>query len=468
MKKQFTANVLSFPPIENFVYWKGFPVVLQLLVLVGLLVVPFIGFGIGLGQSPKELLILRKTNLTSLLIWGLWWPSMVIVMILFGRVWCTICPLELANRSSGFIARRIGYRRARIGRWLRHGWAILLIYIVLQVLVAVFSIHRVPHYAAFLPPGLLLLGLATGFIFKESRAFCKILCPAGALLSVYGRYTPIQIDIKSPEVCKECRTKDCVANRNRYKFDAASCPTLIQPFKRKQGDACINCFQCAKVCPHENVGFGITRAVASSRVRRNLRPYEAVFVLAVAGFVTYEIAGEVKWVKDVFLAVPHYVAAWLPPMNFGWLKAIWMLLVFPLVIWSLAGTGAFVLGYRGRIRDLAIHMATGAAVVVAVMHLAKGLAKLSSWSLYLPLALKDPFGVDTAKAIINKSMPQPGSIVSLEFLGWIMIPSLLFAAWKSREWITVSCGDGPGAARVGILVPCILYLPILLAWIGVY
>ncbi|MFC1835694.1 4Fe-4S binding protein [Thermodesulfobacteriota bacterium] len=393
---------------------------------------------------------------------------MVIVMILFGRVWCTICSLELVSRGSDFIARKIGYRRMRIGRWLRHGWAILLVYIVLQFFVAVLSIHRVPHYAALLPLALLLLPLVTGLIFNEPRAFCKIFCPAGALLSVYGRYTPVQIDIEDPELCKQCRTKDCAANRNRYKFDARSCPSLIPPFKRKQGDGCIDCFQCAKVCPYENVGFGVTPAESSSRVPRRLKPYEAVFVLIVAGFVTYEIAGEVKWVKHIFLAVPYHVEALLPPMNFGWLKAIWMLLVFPLIVWSLAGTCAFVLGYRGRMGDLAIDMATGSALVVAVMHLAKGLAKLSSWSLYLPLALKDPLGVETAKAIINKSLPQPGSIVSLEILGWIMIPSLMFAAWKSREWVTISCRENPRAARVGIFIPCVLYLAILLAWIGLY
>jgi hypothetical protein len=188
----------------------------------------------------------------------------------------------------------------------------------------------------------------------------------------------------------------------------------------------------------------------------------------IAGFVTYEIAGEVKWVKEVFLSAPHYAAAFLPPMNFGWLKATWMLFVFPLLIWSLAGMSAFLLGYRGNIRDLAIDMATGSALVVAVMHLAKGLAKLSSWGLYLPLALKEPSGVDAAEAIINRSMPQPGSIVSLEFLGWIMILALLFAARKSVKWINVTCSESPEAARMGILVPFILYLAIQLAWIGVY
>ena len=392
MDNRFWVDLLSWSWIRRLVYWKWFPVILQLLVLAGLVVVPLYGVGIGLDEKPEELLILRKTNLTSLLIWGLWWPSMIIVMLLFGRVWCTVCSLELANRVSGFVAGKAGYRRAGIGRWLRHGWGILLIYLGLQILVAVLSVHRIPYYAALLPPTLLAMALATGLIFRESHAFCKIFCPAVALLSVYGRYTPIQMDIKDPEVCDACRTKDCVAPRNRDKFDARSCPTLIQPFKREQGDGCIDCFQCAKVCPYDNVGFGATRENAFSRVPRGLRPYEAVFVLMVAGFVTYEIAGELQWVKEVFLAGPHYVATLLPPMNFGWLKVLWMLVVFPVAMYTLAGVLAFSLGYRGQVRNLAIVMATASAPVVAIMHVAKGLAKLSSWGLYLPLAAKETFG----------------------------------------------------------------------------
>ncbi|MFC1835693.1 hypothetical protein ACFL2Q_13315 [Thermodesulfobacteriota bacterium] len=49
MKKRFSANVLSFLPVKKIVYWKGFPIILQLLVLAGLLVVPLFGLGIGLG-----------------------------------------------------------------------------------------------------------------------------------------------------------------------------------------------------------------------------------------------------------------------------------------------------------------------------------------------------------------------------------------------------------------------------------
>jgi len=84
----------------------------------------------------------------------------------------------------------------------------------------------------------------------------------------------IALDIQEPGVCKSCRTKDCVAQKNRYRFDKRGCPSLLQPFNRKQSDGCVLCFQCAKVCPYGNLGFGLLRGEASSRKHRLLRPFE--------------------------------------------------------------------------------------------------------------------------------------------------------------------------------------------------
>jgi hypothetical protein len=102
-----------------------FPVILQagMLVLLGLLALN--GLGLGLGMSSEELMAFRKANLTTLVVWGLWWPGMIAVALVFGRAWCTVCPLELVNRAGDAIARAVGWPRARLGRLLRAGWMIV-------------------------------------------------------------------------------------------------------------------------------------------------------------------------------------------------------------------------------------------------------------------------------------------------------------------------------------------------------
>ena len=58
-----------------------FPVILQagMLALVGLLALN--GLGLGSGMSSEEFMPFRKTHLTTLVVWGLWWPGMIAVAL---------------------------------------------------------------------------------------------------------------------------------------------------------------------------------------------------------------------------------------------------------------------------------------------------------------------------------------------------------------------------------------------------
>jgi hypothetical protein len=188
--------------------------------------------------------------------------------------------------------------------------------------------------------------------------------------------------------------------------------------------------------------------------------------MIVAGFVTYEIAAEVPWVDRVFLSVPNYVGSLLPTVSSGVIQAAWMLLVFPGALWGLAGLVAVGLGYSGRIKELAIAMATGAAPAVASMHFAKALAKLSSWGPYLPLSLQDPYGQATLQSILSKAVAKPGAIVSIHSLGMVLVVTLLLMAWHHWSKIEQTDFSDLKYAGLGALLTVALYGGIILTWIG--
>jgi ferredoxin len=462
--RQFIWNPLLSSPVRKFIQQASFPLALQIMALVGVGALAINGWGVGLTESSQELMTLRKTNLTTLFVWGLWWPGMIALALLGGRLWCTVCPMELVNRLADNAARRFGWPRAKLGRWLKAGWLIVLIYLALQILVAGFSIHRVPHYTSLMLFVLFGTAFFTGLLFRESRSFCKAFCPAGALLSVYGRYTPIQIDVQDPGVCGQCRSKDCVAQKNRYKLDKRSCPSLLQPFRRKQSDGCVLCFQCSKVCPYENVGFGIVRDTASSRRHRALKPFEALFVLLAAGFVAHEVDGEVKWLDEIFHTVPKMLHGHLPSIGFEWFEGLWFLVLFPLLLWSVSAGLAYLFGFRSGWKKLLIAAVTGAAPVVAVAHLAKAAAKISSWSGFLPLAIADPRGLETFNRLSSRVLPLPDPILSLPILGWIMLLALLLVFWRGWGWAREAAGESLISARMGLVTVTVFYASVLILW----
>ncbi len=463
-KRQFQLNVLSSTAIRHVVFPAYFPVALQIMALAGILFLVVNGWGIGLDQSEQQIMTLRKTNLTTLFVWGLWWPGMIAVALLAGRAWCTVCPMELVNRIGHAVGRVLGLHRPMLGPWLRRGWFVVVAYLLLQLLVAGMSIHRVPHYTSLMLIVLMTMALVSGLYYREERSFCKAFCPAKALLSVYGRFTPVQLDVSDRETCEHCKTRDCVDAQKRDRFNIRACPSLVRPYDRRKGDECVLCLQCAKVCPHGNVGFGWASKEATSRQHVLLRPFEALFVFFAAGFVAHEVIGETKPVDEWFHYVPKMLNGLVPSLDFGWFEAGWFLLIFPVLLGILATGLARILGYHGTWRDLFIGAATGAAPVVAIAHLAKAAAKLSSWGGFLPMALRDPAGIESLHRIGDKTIAAPTPILALSLLGWALLLALLAISWRNRKWLQESALERLPAAYAGFAVSLCAYACMLLAW----
>ena len=95
---RFSFDLLAWRPVRALVASRGFPLTLQVIALAAVVFLVVNGLGRGLGMRADELMTFRKTNLTTLVVWGLWWPGMIAMALLLGRAWCTVCPMELVNR----------------------------------------------------------------------------------------------------------------------------------------------------------------------------------------------------------------------------------------------------------------------------------------------------------------------------------------------------------------------------------
>jgi len=437
---------------------------LQIVALLVSAVLAVNGLGLGTDLSAADLKLFRKTNLTTLVVWGLWWPGMIAAALVLGRAWCTVCPMELVNRIGDAAARATGLPRVTMGRWLRAGWLTLALYLVMQLLVAGVSIHRVPHFTAILLIALFSLALLTGLVFRQPRSFCTAFCPAAALLSVYGRFTQLQLSKRDPAVCDGCVNLDCVREENRHRLDSRSCPSMLRPYRRRPSDGCVLCLQCVKVCPHDNMGFGVVAEDAPVRQKALLRPYEAGFVMVALGFVVHEVIGEVKWIDAYFHVPPEWMADLVPVLPFGWFEALWFLVLFPLVVWALVAAMSWLAGHRAGWRPLLLAAATGAAPLIGVAHLAKAAAKVSSWSVFLPGSLLDPRGGETFQQIRSGVLDAPSGLLSLSLLGWVMLVLSLVIAWRTWHWASQLRPGLLAAARSGVLTSWFLFGFVLAIW----
>jgi len=427
-------NLLRLSPVRWIALSPLFPYIFQATILglfVGLAILSWGRFAPE-GVPAKQF---AQTNLITLLIWGLWWPAMVWVAVVFGRAWCAVCPLELFSNVTERLGRRLGVRQQALGRWLRSGLLIVGLYALIQMLIAGIELHRVPAYTSIFLWSLLAGAAFTGLFLKD-RAFCRGFCPVGLLLSTYGRGGMLAVRSCREGACEGCAGKACRHRDNRNRLDARSCPSLLNPTTLSTNADCLVCLQCAKACPSSNMGLFLRRPFPVADTREVLASWPVtLFVMVVSGYVGYELCSEWKAAQAVFLWVPEKAAALLSLTGVvGWIRGLWAVVVFPLVLWTLLAVPVLLLRGASGLGEAWRRLALPMAVVLAAGHMAKGLAKFAQWAGYFPLAYEDHTGVQTAQAIVAGTMAKPGPLLSKAVISTVCLVLLaLMAYFALRE-----------------------------------
>jgi polyferredoxin len=413
-------DLLRVRALRRLVLWGGFPYVFQAVLLAVFVALIVLAWGVHApdGVSGK---LFAKTNLVTLLVWGVWWPAMIWVAVLFGRVWCMVCPLELVGNVSERAARRLGVRQRTLGKAVAAGGIIVVLYWASQLLVMGLHLHRVPAYTAVFLLGLLVLAALTGALFRD-RAFCRGFCPVGLLLGTYGRGGMLAVRRVSGSACRSCADKRCLAGRNRGRIDARSCPSLLNPPKLASNRDCLVCCQCTKACGSANMGLLLRRPFPASDERTAISSWPVtIFVMLVSGFVTWELFTEWPAAEQRFLLPATWLAARLGVDGLAsWFQGAWTLLVVPPALWLVLGAAARALGATGSLTLQWRRLAMPLAVVIAAGHMSKGLAKFVSWAPFMPHAVRDAGGSHTAAALTASTLPAP--------VPWLGLPTVAVAA----------------------------------------
>jgi len=345
--------------------------------------------------------VLRNTNLPNLIIWSYWWPIIISTAIIFGRYWCTVCPMELIT---SFFAK-IGLRR-KPGKILKSGWIITLFYaIILIVGIHSLAIHRIPQYMAIYMLILFAVAVIVGLIW-EKRTFCTYVCPIGHLLGLYSMLSSKKLRVKDKSVCESCDTKSCISKSNHYNFIGRSCTSELYPATLKDNKDCILCGQCFKSCSYDNIAIKKQRIAADLFNNVKLSWAEIGFFFIVSSFVIYEILSEWEVTKSVLMTVPKLVNNGLDiPSGFtGTVKALILFIIFPVIFYFFFALLKRYLA-KENIKTALIQLVTAILPITASMHLLKAVLKTTSRIPYWQYATSDPNGVKYAEDIMaDKSL----------------------------------------------------------------
>jgi hypothetical protein len=342
--------------------------------ITGLLIyIGLIWFSLGVaGPSGIRPKLVAQNTITSLLVWGVWLPLLVIVTAFFGRIWCSVCPLELVQRIGERIGRSLLGRQLAVPAYLRTGIAGVMIYVVLIFMVIATGFPMVPGNSATLLAGLLLFSLVAG-IFFGNRVFCKVFCPADMLLRAFGRRGMLRI--------RHALSDDPSVNERNgnASLAAMSCPSHLNPKELKDSSPCILCGRCVKANASIYPVFRSMPGVPDDSWKDYGWPI-TILCFFLSGFVIEHIFHDSQAGKPYYVFLPNIVKKAIGIKELaGWIEAIWVMLIVPGALWISAGIIGKLWKRSLTIADIWKKISLPTMTIVTGLHIILSLKKFSHW-----------------------------------------------------------------------------------------
>jgi polyferredoxin len=225
-------------------------------------------------------------NLAPVLTWNIWWIGLIFMVLLFGNLWCHMCPWTAIPdwfMRRGFTPVRkiasLGRKYPRFKLWM---WPAIVLFALVTWLEIIFDAANRPWLTSVL--GLLMIALSwLLLVVYERKAMCRYVCFVGRVSGQYAMMGMLELRRRDNEICRRCTTKDCFHGSDR----GYACPTHEFMGAMNENQYCTLCTECVKSCPHDNIALNIRRSgsdVLHKHRSHSDEAYMALLIFIVSAF----------------------------------------------------------------------------------------------------------------------------------------------------------------------------------------
>ena len=302
------------------------------------------------------------TLISQFCFWGIWWPFVLVSMVLMGRVWCgVLCPEGALTE----FASKFGRGKA-IPHWMRWGGWPFVAFALTTVYGQMVSVYQYPKAVLLVLGGSTLGAMIVGYLYgREKRVWCKYLCPVNGVFGLLAKLAPFHYKVNEDAWRASYDT-------HGKKTIPVNCAPLV-PLRNMKGAA--DCHMCGRCSGHREAIALTWRAPTVEIVkvgRKNNNLWESALVL----YGLFGIAiGAFHWsASPWFVEAKQFIATWLIDRDIMWpfdTNAPWWLLTnYPqqsdVFTWL---DGAMVVSY---IMTTALVLGTALTALFAISNLVLG------------------------------------------------------------------------------------------------
>ena len=167
--------------------------------------------------------------------WGIWWPFVLLSMMLVGRVWCgLLCP----EGSLTEFASRHGRGHA-IPRWITWGGWPFAAFAATTVYGQMVSVYQYPAPALLVLGGSTLAAIAVGASFgRGKRVWCRFLCPVSGVFGVLAKLAPLHFEV-------DWQAWQTSQNLPKQLLPRVNCAPLVPIRTMRGASQCHMCGRCS-------------------------------------------------------------------------------------------------------------------------------------------------------------------------------------------------------------------------------
>lgn len=376
--------------VKSILKNRKFPALMQIIGLVLFLGLSVFGFW---GATEAY----RYTNITSFLVWCVWWPVLMIVVFLSSRLWCSICPLRYINQKLGHLGLQL-----QVPKVIRkHSILILVGFFLLHTVIVSYGVNHFSWMTSVYLLSLLGSAVIIALTFKKN-SFCNSFCPLNGFLGAYSKIGTVALTTSNKDTCKSCQSKECYHN----------CPSNLCMGAAPALETCVMCFDCVKECPNDNIHLNL-RSPVKGLLEKAGTFTGLLVVIILLGILLGEFGEEWPVFEHLVTLVPATLIEFgVPETLFGyhWLEALWLNFTVPLFFVLCTAAVTCTLTGGKSIIETAKKYAPAMIPLLFSMHLSKMVDTMNSKLGYFQFIIKDPLGAETVEKLASGAANLPENI----------------------------------------------------------